>query len=157
MPAAAAHPFLDLHPEVAAALAAGRPVVALESTIISHGMPWPQNAETALAVQAEVRAHGAVPATTAVVDGRLVAGLSDAQIAQLARAGTATPKASPSKATEPGSGTEFTVKASCIGLSPRSVVVKPTQLPPLEGAAARQASADKGMTPNPIFGKISIS
>jgi pseudouridine-5'-phosphate glycosidase len=57
-------------------------------------MPWPQNAETALAVQAEVRAYGAVPATTAVVDGRLVAGLSDAQIEQLARAGTATPKAS---------------------------------------------------------------
>ena len=94
MSPAAAHPHLDLHPEVATALAAGRPVVALESTIISHGMPWPQNAETALAVQAEVRAHGAVPATTAVVDGRLVAGLSDAQIAQLARAGSATPKAS---------------------------------------------------------------
>ena len=75
MPAPAAHPFLDLHPEVAAALADGRPVVALESTIISHGMPWPQNAETALAVQAEVRAHGAVPATTAVVDGRLLFGV----------------------------------------------------------------------------------
>ena len=93
-PAAAPHPHLDLHPDVAAALAAGRPVVALESTIISHGMPWPKNAETALAVQAEVRAHGAVPATTAVVDGRLVAGLSDAQITHLARAGAATPKAS---------------------------------------------------------------
>jgi pseudouridine-5'-phosphate glycosidase len=94
MPPALAHPHLEIHPEVAAALAAGRPVVALESTIISHGMPWPQNAETALAVQAEVRAHGAVPATTAVVEGRLVAGLSDAQIGQLARAGTTTPKAS---------------------------------------------------------------
>lgn len=89
-----AHPHLDIHPEVAAALTAGAPVVALESTIISHGMPWPQNAGTALAVQAEVRAHGAVPATIAVVDGRLVAGLSDAQIHGLARAGTATPKAS---------------------------------------------------------------
>ena len=88
------HPFLDIHPSVAAALAAGAPVVALESTIISHGMPWPQNAETALAVQAEVRAHGAVPATTAVIDGRLVAGLDEDQIARLARAGTATPKAS---------------------------------------------------------------
>nr|MDH4392628.1 pseudouridine-5'-phosphate glycosidase [Aquabacterium sp.] len=74
--------------------AQGRPVVALESTIISHGMPWPQNAQTALAVEAEVRAHGAVPATIAVIGGRLVAGLSDAQIDQLARAGTATPKAS---------------------------------------------------------------
>ena len=88
------HPHLHIHPAVAAALAAGAPVVALESTLISHGMPWPQNAETALAVQAEVRAHGAVPATTAVVNGRLVAGLSDAQIEALARAGTATPKAS---------------------------------------------------------------
>ena len=93
-PPARAHPFLDIHPGVAAALAAGAPVVALESTIISHGMPWPQNADTALAVQAEVRAHGAVPATTAVIDGRLVAGLDDDQIARLARAGTATPKAS---------------------------------------------------------------
>lgn len=84
----------DLSPEVAAALAAGRPVVALESTIISHGMPWPRNAETALAVQAAVRAQGAVPATTAVIDGRLCAGLDDGQIERLARAGTATPKAS---------------------------------------------------------------
>lgn len=83
-----------LSDEVAAALAAGAPVVALESTIISHGMPWPQNAETALAVQAAVRAAGAVPATTAVLDGRLCAGLTDAQIERLGRAGTATPKAS---------------------------------------------------------------
>jgi pseudouridine-5'-phosphate glycosidase len=94
MPSALAHAHLDIHPKVAAALAAGVPVVALESTIISHGMPWPQNAETALAVQAEVRAHGAVPATMAVVDGRLVAGLTDVQIEGLARAGTSTPKAS---------------------------------------------------------------
>ncbi len=88
------NPWLDLAPDVAAALARGAPVVALESTIISHGMPWPQNAETALAVQAEVRAHGAVPATIAVIDGRLCAGLSDAQITHLARAGATTPKAS---------------------------------------------------------------
>jgi pseudouridine-5'-phosphate glycosidase len=93
-PPAQPHAFLDINPGVAAALAAGAPVVALESTIISHGMPWPQNADTALAVQAEVRTHGAVPATTAVLDGRLVAGLDDDQIARLARAGTATPKAS---------------------------------------------------------------
>ncbi|HEY2976457.1 MAG TPA: pseudouridine-5'-phosphate glycosidase [Burkholderiaceae bacterium] len=79
--------LLDLHPEVAAALAAGRPVVALESTIISHGMPWPQNAETALAVEAEVRAHGAVPATCAIVDGRLKAGLTRDEIERLGRAG----------------------------------------------------------------------
>ena len=79
------NPLLDLHPEVAAALAARRPVVALESTIISHGMPWPQNAETALAVEAEVRAHGAVPATIAVIDGRLKAGLTREQIERLGR------------------------------------------------------------------------
>ncbi|WP_374564664.1 pseudouridine-5'-phosphate glycosidase [Ideonella sp.] len=81
------NPLLDLSPEVAAALADQRPVVALESTIISHGMPWPQNAETALAVEAEVRAHGAVPATVAVIDGRLKAGLSREQIERLGRSG----------------------------------------------------------------------
>jgi pseudouridylate synthase len=86
--------LLDLHPEVAAALADGRPVVALESTIISHGMPWPQNLETAQAVEAEVRAHGAVPATIAVMDGRLKAGLDAAQIERLAREGPAVMKAS---------------------------------------------------------------
>ena len=88
------HPLLDCQPEVAAALAEGRPVVALESTIISHGMPWPQNAVTALAVEAEVRAHGAVPATIAVIDGRLKAGLSADQIERLGRAGPQVLKAS---------------------------------------------------------------
>ncbi|WP_284618507.1 pseudouridine-5'-phosphate glycosidase [Aquabacterium humicola] len=81
------HPLLDIHPEVAAALAERRPVVALESTIISHGMPWPQNADTALAVEAEVRAHGAVPATIAIIDGRLKAGLAQDQIELLGRSG----------------------------------------------------------------------
>jgi len=88
------HPLLHCQPEVAAALADGRPVVALESTIISHGMPWPQNVETAHAVEAEVRAHGAVPATIAVVDGRLQTGLSAAQIERLGRAGPQVTKAS---------------------------------------------------------------
>ena len=88
------NPMLDILPEVAAALAEGRPVVALESTIISHGMPWPRNAETALRVEAEVRAHGAVPATIAVIDGRLKAGLAVEQIEQLGRAGHAVAKAS---------------------------------------------------------------
>lgn len=86
--------LLDLHPEVADALADGRPVVALESTIIAHGMPWPRNAETAAAVETEVRAHGAVPATVAVVDGRLKAGLTSDQIEALARGGATIPKAS---------------------------------------------------------------
>ena len=89
-----AHPLLDLHPDVAAALAAGHPVVALESTIISHGMPWPRNAETALAVEAVVREAGAVPATIAVIDGRLKAGLAPAQIERLGREGLAVAKAS---------------------------------------------------------------
>ena len=81
------HPHLDIHPEVEQALAAGRPVVALESTIISHGMPYPQNVATAGRVEAEVRAAGAVPATVAIIDGRLKAGLSAAQIEQLGLAG----------------------------------------------------------------------
>ena len=88
------HPLLDLHADVGAALAAGRPVVALESTIIAHGMPWPQNAETALAVEAEVRANGAVPATIAVLDGRLKAGLTHAEIERLGRSGGAVAKLS---------------------------------------------------------------
>ena len=88
------NPLLDLHPDVASALAAARPVVALESTIVAHGMPWPQNMETALAVEAEVRAHGAVPATCAIVAGRLKAGLSGDEIRQLARQGSDVVKAS---------------------------------------------------------------
>ena len=67
--------FIDIHPPVAAALAAGRPVVGLESTIITHGMPFPQNAEMAASVEAIVAAEGATPATIAVVDGRLKIGL----------------------------------------------------------------------------------
>jgi pseudouridylate synthase len=89
-----AQALLDVHPDVAAALAAGRPVVALESTIISHGMPWPQNVETALRVEAEVRAHGAVPATMAIIGGRLKAGLSRAEVDALGRKGPAAHKVS---------------------------------------------------------------
>lgn len=87
-------PPLRLSPEVADALARGEPVVALESTIISHGMPWPRNLETAHQVEAAVRGQGAVPATVAVVDGALRAGLAPAEIETLARAGPALPKAS---------------------------------------------------------------
>ena len=88
------HPDLDIHPEVADALAAGRPVVALESTIISHGMPYPQNVATALKVEAEVRVHGAVPATIAIVGGRLKAGLAQAEIEVLGQQGSAVTKVS---------------------------------------------------------------
>jgi pseudouridylate synthase len=67
--------LIALSPEVAAALEEGAPVVALESTIITHGMPWPRNVETAAAVEAEIRAAGAVPATIAVIEGRIRVGL----------------------------------------------------------------------------------
>lgn len=72
--------FLEIHPEVKEALEKGKPVVALESTIISHGMPWPKNVETALAVEEEVRKAGAIPATIAIFNGKCYAGLSAEQI-----------------------------------------------------------------------------
>ena len=86
--------YLDLSPEVAAALAEGRPVVALESTIISHGMPYPQNVETALRVEQTIREGGATPATIAVIGGRLKAGLTPDQIEYLGKKGRAVAKAS---------------------------------------------------------------
>jgi pseudouridine-5'-phosphate glycosidase len=84
------HPALHLAPEVADALAAGRPVVALESTIISHGMPYPQNVAMATEVEDIVREHGAVPATIAILDGRLCIGLSPDQLELLASDGNVT-------------------------------------------------------------------
>lgn len=80
----APHAMLDLHPEVLDALNAGRPVVALESTIISHGMPFPQNVEMARGVEQVVREHGAVPATIAVLGGRLKVGLTPDELHLLA-------------------------------------------------------------------------
>src|ERR1700722_3373092 len=77
--------LLDKGTEAAAALADKRPVVALESTIITHGMPFPQNFETAVMLEETVRANGAVPATVAVVEGRLKAGLDGATLERLAR------------------------------------------------------------------------
>ncbi|RZW04859.1 MAG: pseudouridine-5'-phosphate glycosidase [Rhodobacteraceae bacterium] len=74
---------LDVMPEVADALSDNRPVVALESTIISHGMPHPRNIETAREIEAAVRAEGAVPATIAVLDGRLKIGIDDAMLARI--------------------------------------------------------------------------
>jgi len=76
---------LQLHPEVAAALQAKRPVVALESTLIAHGLPLPLNLETARAAEAAVRAEGAIPATIAVLVGRPTIGLSDRELECLAR------------------------------------------------------------------------
>jgi pseudouridine-5'-phosphate glycosidase len=86
--------LLVVHPEVAEALAAGRAVVALESTIITHGMPFPQNLETAQGVEAVVRAGGAVPATIAILDGHIAVGLGAAELARIAEAGPTAAKAS---------------------------------------------------------------
>lgn len=77
---------MEFAPEVHAAREAGRPLVALESTIITHGMPFPRNVETARAVEAEVRAQGAVPATMAVLDGTLRIGLTGTQLDALGQA-----------------------------------------------------------------------
>ena len=86
--------YLDAAPEVAQAVAEGRPVVALESTIISHGMPYPQNVETALKVESIVRENGAVPATIAILGGRLKAGLTPEEIEYLGKKGHDVAKAS---------------------------------------------------------------
>lgn len=80
MTQASTHQLVDISPEVQAAMDDGRPVVALESTIITHGMPYPQNVATARDVEAVVRGSGAVPATIAVVEGRIKVGLSADQL-----------------------------------------------------------------------------
>lgn len=86
--------YLDVNPEVAQAVKEGKPVVALESTIISHGMPYPQNVETALNVEKIIRENGAVPATIAIIGGRLKAGLTPEEIEYFGKKGTAIHKAS---------------------------------------------------------------
>jgi len=88
------NPHLEISPEVKRALDYGKPVVALESTIISHGMPFPENVETALRVEEAVRSRGATPATIAVLDGKLKAGLSEAEIIHLGKTGRAAAKVS---------------------------------------------------------------
>ena len=86
--------YLDVAPEVAQAIAQNRPVVALESTIISHGMPYPQNVETALQVEQIIRDNGAVPATIAILGGRLKAGCTKEEIEYLGKKGQDVTKAS---------------------------------------------------------------
>ena len=86
--------YLKLSPEVADALRTGKPLVALESTIISHGMPYPQNVETAYACERVCRENGAVPATCAIIGGKLCAGLTAEEIDYLGREGTKVTKAS---------------------------------------------------------------
>ena len=88
------NPYLEVSEEVREAIAAGMPVVALESTIISHGMPYPQNVATALLVEKTVRENGAVPATIAILQGKLCVGISPEQIEYLGKKGLAVIKAS---------------------------------------------------------------
>lgn len=78
--------YLDIKPEVAEALKAGKPVVALESTIIAHGMPYPKNVETAIKVEEVIKEGGAVPATIAIIDGRIKIGLTKEEIEYLGTA-----------------------------------------------------------------------
>ena len=78
--------YLDMNPEVRSAIEAGQPVVALESTIIAHGMPYPKNVETALAVNEMIRKNGAVPATIGIINGRMKVGLTEEEIEYLAKA-----------------------------------------------------------------------
>lgn len=80
------HQYLLFSPEVAAARTAGKPIVALESTIISHGMPYPQNVQTAREVEQIIRDAGAVPATIAIMDGKICIGLSEQQLEMLGHA-----------------------------------------------------------------------
>ena len=118
---------LTIDPEVAAALAAGTPVVALESTLISHGLPYPQNLEVARASEAAVRAGGAMPATVAVRDGRLLVGLAAADLEALATA----PAGSVRKAARPslamalaeGGWAATTVSATMIAASAAGIRV----------------------------------
>ena len=86
--------YLDISPEVQQALADGKPFVALESTIISHGMPYPKNVETAMLVEKTIRDNGAVPATIAIIGGRLKAGLSPEEIEYLGKSGRKVAKVS---------------------------------------------------------------
>ena len=81
------HPFLHIHPHIARALENRQPVVALESTIITPGMPYPQNVETALRVEQQVRDEGALPATIALLNGKMKVGLDPAEIDLLGRQG----------------------------------------------------------------------
>lgn len=88
------HQYLDIHPDVGEALEKGKPIVALESTIICHGMPYPRNVETARQVEAVVRENGATPATIAILDGRLKVGVDESEIEYLGNNGQQITKSS---------------------------------------------------------------
>mgnify|MGYP000269910960 CR=1 FL=1 len=112
---------LSIAPEVAAALADGAPVVALESTLISHGLPYPQNIEVASASEAAVRESGAIPATVAIRDGRMLVGLDEAALHALATApkGTVRKAARPSLAIALAEGGWAAVCTEYCSISPR--------------------------------------
>ena len=80
------HEYLSVAPEIAEAIAQGKPVVALESTILSHGMPYPENVEFAHKVEKIVRERGAIPATTAIIGGKLKVGLNDEELLTMCKA-----------------------------------------------------------------------
>ena len=112
---------LALAPDVAAALADGRAVVALESTIVTHGMPWPQNLETAQSVEAAVRDEGAIPATVAVLDGVVRVGLTEGQLRDIAsRTGAAKASRRDLSAIVAGRGTAGTTVAATMFLAARA-------------------------------------
>src|SRR5262249_9098771 len=119
MPPATFHP--DVRPPVADALRGGVPVVALESTLIAHGLPWPHNLETARAAEEAVRAAGAVPATIAVLDGRPVVGLTGAEVERLAWAeGVLEASRRDLAAAVAGGGTAATTVAATMALAHRA-------------------------------------
>lgn len=88
------NPYISVSPEVKSAIEEGRPVVALESTIIAHGMPFPQNVETALRVENTIRENGALPATIAILDGKMKAGLNKDEITRIGKLGREVAKVS---------------------------------------------------------------
>jgi pseudouridine-5'-phosphate glycosidase len=104
---------LRIAPDVAAALAEGRPVVALESTLISHGLAWPENLAVARASEAAVREAGAVPATVAIQRGELLVGLEDAALEALATAAPGRSRRRRARASRPPS-------SAAAGRRPRS-------------------------------------
>ena len=79
--------YFSIHPEVAQALAEAKPIVALESTVITHGLPYPENGKLAKSLEAEIRAHGCIPATIAVLDGVICVGLDERQLDRLSQPG----------------------------------------------------------------------
>jgi pseudouridine-5'-phosphate glycosidase len=128
----------DIHPDVQAALAGGSPVVALESALITHGLPWPHNLETARTLERIVRAHGATPATIAVLDGRIKVGLTGDELSRLA----AEPLPRPLPDTGRGDVSPFPTREGGQGV--RSASLMKVSLRDLAIAASR--GADGGTT-----------